>query len=54
MEKYSKGEISLGRAAKLAQISLADFMVLAAKRKIPMNYSVEWLKEDIKAVMKAK
>ncbi len=54
MEKYSKREISLGKAAKLAQLPLADFMVIAAKRKIPMNYSVEWLKEDIKAVMKSK
>ena len=54
MEKYSKKEVSIGKAAELAQIPLADFMVMAGKRRIPMNYSLEDLEEDFKAVMKAK
>ena len=54
LEKYSKREISLGRAAELAKLPLADFMVKAADRKIPINYSVESLEKDFKAAVKAK
>ena len=54
LDKYSKREVSIGRGAELAQIPLADFMVIASKRKIPINYSLEDLEEDFKAVMKAK
>ena len=54
LEKYSKREVSLGRAAELANIPIADFMVIAAKRKIPVNYTLEDLEEDFKAVMKVK
>lgn len=54
LEKYAKREVSLGRAAELAKIPLADFMVRAAERKIPINYSVESLEKDFKAAMKAR
>ena len=54
LEKYSKKEVSLGRAAELAKIPLADFMLKAAERKIPINYSVESLEKDFKAALKAK
>ena len=54
LEKYSKRDVSLGRAAELARIPLADFMVRAAERKIPINYSVESLEKDFKAALKAK
>ena len=54
LKKYSKREISLGRAAELAKMPLADFMVKAAERRIPMNYSVESLEKDFKAALKAK
>jgi len=50
LEKYSKGEISLGRAAELAKMPLADFMKIAAKRKIPINYSEKNLKQDFESV----
>lgn len=53
LEKYSKREVSLGRAAELAKIPLADFMLKAAERRIPMNYSAESLMEDFKAALKA-
>ena len=53
-KKYSKREISLGRAAELAKIPLSDFMVKASERKIPVNYSVESLEKDFKAAIKAK
>lgn len=54
LQKYSKREISLGRAAELARMPLADFMVKASERQIPMNYSVESLEKDFKAALKAK
>lgn len=54
LEKYSKREVSLGRAAELARIPLADFMVKAAEKHIPINYSVGSLEKDFKAAMKAK
>lgn len=54
LKKYSRKEISLGRASELAKMPLADFMVKAAESKIPMNYSVESLEKDFKAALKAK
>lgn len=54
LEKYSKRKVSLGRAAELARIPLSDFMMRAAERKIPMNYTVESLEKDFKAALKAK
>ena len=54
LQKYSKREVSLGRAAELAKMPLADFMVKAAERQIPMNYSVESLEKDFKAALKAR
>ncbi|MBI2664678.1 UPF0175 family protein [Candidatus Woesearchaeota archaeon] len=54
LDKYSKRLVSLGRAAELAKIPLADFMVVAAERKMPMNYSVKSLEKDFAAAMKAK
>lgn len=54
LEKYSKRKVSLGRAAELAKMPLADFMVKAAERKITINYSVESLERDLKSALKAK
>ena len=54
LEKYSKKYISLGKAAELARLSLAEFMKVAAERKIPMNYSVKSLEKDFAAALKAK
>ena len=52
LNKYKKREVSLGMAAKIAKVPIADFMVMVAKRKIPINYTVEWLKEDFKAAIR--
>ena len=54
LRKYSKREVSLGRAAELAKMPLSDFMIEATRRHIPMNYSVESLEKDFKAALKAK
>ena len=50
LEKYSKREISLGRAAEMAKMPLADFMKVAAERKIPLNYTEENLRQDFESV----
>ncbi|MEK6869759.1 MAG: UPF0175 family protein [Nanoarchaeota archaeon] len=54
LEKYSEREVSLGRAAELARLPLADFMKIAAEREIPINYSISSLERDFKAALKAK
>ena len=54
LEKYSKREVSLGRAAELAKIPIADFMEIATKRKIPINCTKENLRQDFKAAKRHK
>ena len=51
LEKYSKKEVSIGKAAELARIPLADFMIIAAEKAIPLNYSIISLEEDFKAAL---
>lgn len=51
LEKYAKRVVSVGRAAELAKIPLADFMKRAAQRHIPFNYSVESLEKDALAAL---
>jgi predicted HTH domain antitoxin len=52
LEKYSKREISLGRAAEIARLPLSDFMEEAAERNVAMNYSLESLKGDFEKALK--
>ena|SRR3989344_2351237 len=52
LDKYSKREVSLGRAAELAKLSLTDFMKVASERRIFVNYSIDMLKEDFRAAFK--
>lgn len=47
--KYAKRTVSLGKAAELAKIPLADFMRIAAQQKIHLNYSLESLQQDFKS-----
>jgi predicted HTH domain antitoxin len=54
LEKYSKRLVSLGKAAELARLPLADFLAIAAQRKIPLNYSIASLEKDFEAALKAK
>lgn len=54
LEKYSKRQVSLGRAAELAKMPVADFMVKAGERSIPLNYPIDSLEKDFKAALKAK
>jgi len=52
LEKYSQGQVSLGRAAELARLPLADFMKMAMEMKVSLNYSIQSLEEDFEAALK--
>ena len=54
LEKYSKREISMGKAAEIAKISISDFMLKASGKGIVANYSAESLEKDFKAALKAR
>lgn len=54
LNEYAQRKVSLGKAAELARMCISDFMMIAAERKIPINYSVESLEKDFKAALKAK
>ena len=45
---YQKGNISLGKAAQLAGISRFAFQKEMASRKIPINFRLQDLQEDLK------
>jgi predicted HTH domain antitoxin len=49
LKKYRKREISLGKASEISGLPLIDFMQKASENKIPINYSIEDLKEDYDA-----
>ncbi|WP_461866291.1 UPF0175 family protein [Thermococcus sp.] len=44
---YSKGALSLGKAAKLAGITKRVFLEELAKRRIPRHYTEKELEEDL-------
>ena len=54
LNEYAERRVSLGKAAEFAKMPLADFMMIAAEKKIPINYSIESLEKDFKAALKAK
>ena len=49
LNEYAQRNVSLGRAAELARMPLADFMEEAAKRHIAINYTKEDLRRDVEA-----
>ena len=50
LERYKKGEITIGKAAELAKKDIRDMMMIAAKKGITFQYSLKELREDSKAV----
>lgn len=46
LERYKKGEISLGKAAELAEVSIRKLLFEMKKRDIHFHYSKESLRED--------
>lgn len=49
LKQYSEGKITIGRAAQMAGIPLREMIALAAKKGIPLQYSLDDLKEDFHA-----
>ncbi|HII63931.1 TPA: hypothetical protein HA295_02950 [Candidatus Woesearchaeota archaeon] len=49
LDGYGKHELSLGKAAEMARLPLADFMEQAAKKGIPLTYSKNDLMRDFSA-----
>lgn len=52
LELFRENAVSMGKAAEIAGITLAEFMELSAKRGIPMHYTKEDLEEDRKTATK--
>lgn len=47
LELFRLERVSLGKAAELCEMPLADFMEFAAQRGVPpLNYGLEQLEED--------
>ena len=44
---YKRDQVSLGRAAEIANMSSAAFLAEMGRRRIPINYSVEDLRADV-------
>ena len=47
LELYREGRISLGRMAALLEVSLTEMLGIMKDSKIPLNYGVSELDEDI-------
>lgn len=47
---YKRGNVSLGKAAEFAHLHKIAFQRLLAERKIPLNYDVSDLEEDLKTL----
>ena len=50
LSQYSKGEFSFGQAADFAEVSVWDFPSLLKNHKVPINYDLEELEEDLKTI----
>lgn len=48
VNKYQKGEVSIGRAAEIAEVSLWEFTEILEERGVELNYSEEDLEQDLK------
>ncbi|MBI2141315.1 UPF0175 family protein [Candidatus Woesearchaeota archaeon] len=51
LEKYRKREISVGKAAELADVSISKFMDALRERNVPFNYGVKELMEDFEGLL---
>lgn len=47
IELYREGKISLGKASEIAGITKEEMMEVLSRKKIPINYDVDDLKEDV-------
>lgn len=49
-ESYREGLVTLSRAAEIAGISIWEMIDVISKKKIPPQYDIEDLDEDLKAL----
>ncbi len=47
---YVSGQLGFGRAAEVAGLSRPQFQDIMARQRIPMDYTVEDLAEDVAAI----
>ena len=47
---YVRGRLGLGRAAELARMTRPAFQLAMAKQRLPMDYTLEDLAEDLSAI----
>lgn len=50
VELYRNGLVTLSRAAEIAEISIWEMIDVLAQRKVTLQYNVEDLDEDLKAL----
>ena len=49
VESYREGAVTLSRAAEMAGVSVWEMVDILAQRKVPSQYEIEDLEEDLKA-----
>mgnify|MGYP006290775785 CR=1 FL=1 len=49
LEKYRKGEITIGKAAETAKKDIREMMMIASRRGLAFQYSLKDLKEDFES-----
>ncbi|MFQ6075913.1 MAG: UPF0175 family protein [Candidatus Bathyarchaeia archaeon] len=50
IESYREGTVTLSRAAEIAEISIWEMIDIVSKRRILLQYDVDDLEEDLKAL----
>ncbi|MEM2002537.1 MAG: UPF0175 family protein [Candidatus Methanomethylicaceae archaeon] len=50
VELYRDGRVTLSRASEIAGVSVWEMIDVLAQKKVTLQYSVEDLKEDLKAL----
>ncbi len=49
---YSKGKITLGKAAEISGLSLWEIVDVVREKRIPMRYTLEDVEKDLEIAMK--
>ena len=51
-KSYTEGQISMGKAAEVADVSIQKFLDLMKERKIPLRYDFEDIKKETEKILK--
>ncbi|CAD5244947.1 UPF0175 family protein [Thermococcus camini] len=51
IELYREGKLSLEKATEFAGLSVREFLYELRKRDVPINYTLEEAREDIKLIL---